>query len=267
LRPKRGSDAALKEGSEVMTQPELRSLDNPYVPPAQDEGGESRDALLIASAYGYQDQTLIVRIVTGFIAAHALASAYNAIACAALVFANLSWSAEELVVSSTAVCFQVNRIIYFIGIIPFATFLVRANQNARLFAQAAQDHSRDMLRRHPLDSFSPASMVYWFFVPFANLVKPYQAVHTVWTSSAPQSPEARSASQYHVLSMWWVLWLVVMFWAYVKAFMVVPRVEVQTHNVVIIINGFLVGALCFFALRMVQLLDERQRKRAAELWK
>lgn len=53
----------------------------------------------------------------------------------------------------------------------------------------------------------PGWAVGWFFIPFANLWKPYQAMRTLWRAS-------RGARNWHledgnrILPLWWTLWLV-----------------------------------------------------------
>lgn len=63
--------------------------------------------------------------------------------------------------------------------------------------------------------FTPGWAVGWWFIPFANLVKPFQAVREVWVESDPDgavgergflSSGARSAPVY--MGVWWALWLI-----------------------------------------------------------
>lgn len=55
--------------------------------------------------------------------------------------------------------------------------------------------------------FSPGWSVGWFFIPFANLWKPYQAMKELWLVSADPlhwQQQRRSA----LLPWWWTMWLV-----------------------------------------------------------
>jgi hypothetical protein len=76
----------------------------------------------------------------------------------------------------------------------FAVWIVRAHRN--LPALGAQN----------LD-VRPGWAVVWFFVPFANLWKPYQAMTTLWKAS-------HDAPRWHVedspwwVAAWWVMWIV-----------------------------------------------------------
>lgn len=52
--------------------------------------------------------------------------------------------------------------------------------------------------------FSPASRIWWFFIPFANLVKPYQGVRELYNASRGRVPYDTNSV---LLGMWWALWL------------------------------------------------------------
>lgn len=58
--------------------------------------------------------------------------------------------------------------------------------------------------------FSPGWSVGWYFIPFLNLWKPYQAMKEIWRVSAnPGNPDIGDDSG--LLSLWWFLYLVVSF--------------------------------------------------------
>lgn len=75
----------------------------------------------------------------------------------------------------------------------FAKFLMQANRNVRAMG-------------HPPLGYSPGSMVWWYFVPIANLFKPYAAVREVWFASTtrPSSPEPT----WDTLKLWWATWVI-----------------------------------------------------------
>ena len=55
--------------------------------------------------------------------------------------------------------------------------------------------------------FSPGWAVGWYFIPFANLWKPYQAMREIWQASAsPQRWESEHRPWF--LPLWWTLWIV-----------------------------------------------------------
>jgi hypothetical protein len=58
--------------------------------------------------------------------------------------------------------------------------------------------------------FTPGWAVGWFFVPFANLWKPFQAMRSLWRSShSVHRPELQENTW--VLPTWWTLWLIFAF--------------------------------------------------------
>ncbi|MCC7365450.1 MAG: DUF4328 domain-containing protein [Dehalococcoidia bacterium] len=61
--------------------------------------------------------------------------------------------------------------------------------------------------------FSPASAIWWWFVPIANLVQPLRVLNQAWRASGPDTIDDyersyRAASIPPVLPIWWVLWQV-----------------------------------------------------------
>ncbi|MBX3742666.1 MAG: DUF4328 domain-containing protein [Akkermansiaceae bacterium] len=84
-------------------------------------------------------------------------------------------------------------IIYIATIICFCMWVHRANRNSRGFgAQGMQ--------------FTPGWAVGWYFIPFANLVKPCQSMAEIWkVSGDPIGWTHRKAGP--VVGIWWTLWL------------------------------------------------------------
>lgn len=90
-----------------------------------------------------------------------------------------------------------------IGICQFALWLVagifsliwihRANRNAR-------DAGATGMR------FTPGWAIGWYFIPIANLWKPYQAMTEIWRASATGSAEQTPPPR--LFPWWWALWLV-----------------------------------------------------------
>lgn len=73
-------------------------------------------------------------------------------------------------------------------------WIYRAAWNARCLAGARQL------------TITPGWSVGWYFVPFANLFKPYQAMKGIWRASArPDNVDAAPVPGW--LPLWWFLWL------------------------------------------------------------
>lgn len=67
-------------------------------------------------------------------------------------------------------------------------------------------------------TFSTGGVVGWWFVPFANFVKPFQAMHEIWHASDPDLSRAKDADGYsafvklgsgapQLLVGWWAAWI------------------------------------------------------------
>jgi hypothetical protein len=75
-------------------------------------------------------------------------------------------------------------------------FLPQANRNARALTGMS-------LR------FTPASTVWWFLVPFLNLVRPYQAVKEIWQAGAARREEMWFRKPAPAsMRVWWGSWIV-----------------------------------------------------------
>lgn len=152
----------------------------------------------------FKDPTTLLRWVTGLTIACTIAAAL------ALVFRGLEYrflarvasgelsgdavgpaaQRSDLMVEGTS---GIRALIYLATCIPFGMWIYRANRNARALGAVGM-------------KYSPAGSVGWYFVPFANLVVPFQAMREIWRASAnPGNPEAAPGTP--LLGWWWALWL------------------------------------------------------------
>ncbi len=53
--------------------------------------------------------------------------------------------------------------------------------------------------------FTPAARIWWFAVPFANFVMPFQGMRELWNAS---HGEPRLETNHWLVSSWWALWLI-----------------------------------------------------------
>lgn len=136
-------------------------------------------------------------------------------------------------------------------IVLFARFLYCTNRNARALGT-------------PGMSFTPGWTVGWFFIPFANLYKPYQAVRELWQASDLDYREAwRAAPVPGFLGLWWGAWIVAG---------VLGQIVFRLNRVADDIDAYLtasyvgIGAqlwdipLTLLALLLVQRLHDRQER-------
>jgi hypothetical protein len=77
--------------------------------------------------------------------------------------------------------------------IPFGMWIVRAHRNVRALSAVGLE-------------ISPGWALGYYFIPIANLWKPYQAMRDLWKASTnpPGWPAVRTGS---VLVIWWIVWL------------------------------------------------------------
>lgn len=136
----------------------------------------------------------------------------------------------------------------------FSIWIHRAATNVRTFGQ------RNL-------QFTPGWCVGWWFVPFASLFKPLQAVKEVWRASDPEtvggdgsawmgSPQAPSS-----FGMWWGFWI---------AGEVLNRISARIDDVPTSSGVGLVGTLCMALaaasiLSIMRKLDARQQACLARL--
>ena len=73
-------------------------------------------------------------------------------------------------------------------------WLRRGNHNARALGSKGME-------------FTPGWIIGWWFVPFANLVKPYQAVRELWLASVGGRDWKMGANP-GLLPFWWAAWLI-----------------------------------------------------------
>ena len=80
-------------------------------------------------------------------------------------------------------------------IILFSVWIYRANFTARQLGAKGM-------------TFTPGWAVGWFFIPFANLWKPYQAMKEIWRAS--KNPDAWQSEHRGAILPWWWLFFVLM---------------------------------------------------------
>ena len=78
-------------------------------------------------------------------------------------------------------------------IVTFLIWINRANKNARALG------AKNM-------QFSPGWCVGWWFIPFAQLWKPYQAVREIWKTS--KNIDRWQSQKNNTISLWWTLWII-----------------------------------------------------------
>ena len=116
-------------------------------------------------------------------------------------FKNGVYSSQELAVAAgeasdarQGIVGLIQVIIFVVSGILILKWIYRANYNAR------QLGATEMV-------FTPGWSIGWYFIPIANLWKPYQAMKEIWKASTnPTSWKTQSVSS--LLPWWWFFWIV-----------------------------------------------------------
>jgi uncharacterized protein DUF4328 len=272
-------------GAQLSEDGERVGSRDPYAPPASDLDVALGHSWEGASDAGFGTQTLLVQALTGVLGLQALLQGINAVACLLLASGMIEVGHTLRLVGISGAIVKAYPFAYFVGIIPFAFFLVGANKNARAFAAADTENEpaswgdqpelwgdperprdgRRLSHALAISGFSPASMFWWFCVPFLSFVRPYQAVKAVWDCSASERGGLNAAHN-DVLWTWWTAWLLSLFVSRASTAISALDLGVAARDLVIACGSLLTVAACLLALRMVRALHDRQRQRAAELW-
>lgn len=90
-------------------------------------------------------------------------------------------------------------IIAVVGIVQFCLFIILGITFLRWIYRANKNLGE--VSGKPMD-FTPGWAVGWYFIPIANLFKPYQAMKEIWAVSHKNKSDTSA-----VLVFWWALWL------------------------------------------------------------
>lgn len=123
--------------------------------------------------------------------------------------------------------------------------------------------------------FTPGWAVGWWFVPFLNLVKPYQAVREVWWESDPDIPEDAgflSASLHYAptyVGVWWGFWIAANIISNIASRVFEPdRPELLAYSgVLFVVSSIITAIAAVLAIMVVRDITSRQSERYANVRK
>lgn len=169
------------------------------------------------------------------------------------------WSQDEvdmndMLVGSGAILFVV---LYVATIIAWWRWQLRAAHNLRAFG-----------RRH--FDFTPGWTIGWFFVPFANLFKPYQAMKEIYLASEPtvdvDGPQFGLVGGSALVGWWWAFWLLGNFAGRASARLPEETLDqIRTASFIGIGEAILHVLLCLVAATMIRRINRNQMSRAVRL--
>lgn len=120
--------------------------------------------------------------------------------------------------------------------------------------------------------FSPGWAVGWWFVPLANLVKPFQAIRELWNESDPDFDEETvfnysSAGTPALIIFWWIAFLLSNIANSISNAMVNPRTGLPTDGfpvMLIVVSVFQITA-AGLAILIVRGVTQRQEQRFSRI--
>lgn len=170
---------------------------NPYSPPATPLGGAGAEV-----SAGYKSAMPLAKAITVVLAFDVVVELCNDINSFVTIGVMKRVIAGEVVDQAELAAIDVRTgaigllliVTLLVAAVFFCLFMPRANRNASGFGS--------------LMGISPGWAAGWFFIPFANLWMPYQAMREIWQGSDPD-PNARPALVQvpGLLKWWWGMYL------------------------------------------------------------
>ena len=181
--------------------------------------------------------------------------------------ANPTWSVSLDDVSSSSVWLLIQSFVYLLKaplylftIVMFQIWLYRANTNLTPLRASTREYSAGWA-------------IGWWFIPFANLVKPFQVVREVWCESDPNvadeplflSASLRSAPGF--MAAWWAFWILSNIASNINSRVFDPdNIDtVFASGILFAITGTLSAIAALFAIRIVRDISLRQEARFRNL--
>ncbi|MDH7482968.1 MAG: DUF4328 domain-containing protein [Armatimonadota bacterium] len=158
----------------------------------------------------------------------------------AIAAAEASDARQQVIVITKLIIFVVSGIL-------ILKWIYRANFNARQLGASEMQ-------------FTPGWSIGWYFIPIANLWKPYQVMEEIWKASAnPQ--EWKSQSIPPLLGWWWFFWIVSNILENASFSMALKPAQIHeliVGNIVTLISDVTRIPLCLIMLAIVSKIYEMQ---------
>lgn len=120
--------------------------------------------------------------------------------------------------------------------------------------------------------FSSGWAVGWWFIPFLNLIRPFQVVREIWCESDPDvdisqdsGPKFLAASMRNApafIAYWWGFWILRNISANIAGFLIQVEIDgVDVAVYAVVVSGILAIIAGILAIMVVRRITERQEKR------
>ena len=161
---------------------------------------------------------------------------------------SISPAAAEANDSRQAIIGGIYFLVFVATAIVFLKWIYRANLNCRGFG------ATDM-------RFTPGWSIGYYFIPFLNLVRPYQAMKEIWkVSTNPLNWKDQAASA--LLGWWWALWLTSGIFGQLSFRMsmkVTSPSSLEAATAMAIASGLADIPLCIVAIALINAIYQKQR--------
>jgi hypothetical protein len=131
-------------------------------------------------------------------------------------------------------------------------------------------HANLTLLRVEGQQYSPGWAVGYFFIPFLNLIRPYQVVQEIWKGSDPEtsslSESAWKARPGNSLApLWWLSWLIYNFTAYISfRILMNPTLSIQDHKIGVVLAAVSQGATIIAAPLILSIIRGIARRQTVK---
>jgi hypothetical protein len=115
--------------------------------------------------------------------------------------------------------------------------------------------------------FTPGWAVGWWFVPFANLVKPFQTMRELWKASGGEE-DWRHSRTWPVVGWWWAAWLTSGVLGRIGGTLVggATTLEIiRSGSQVLLLTELVVLAAAILAIVLIRSVTDRQRRLGARI--
>jgi hypothetical protein len=143
--------------------------------------------------------------------------------------------------------------VYIATAVVWGMFTHRSSANARALGALGME-------------FTPGWAVGWYFVPFANLVKPFHAMQEIYRATDPEADaqDWRWRPVPSFLNWWWGTWIVSNLLGGIigRLSLASSAVALTVSAALDVVDGTLDIALCLLAIRLVRTIADRQEQKA-----
>ena len=133
--------------------------------------------------------------------------------------------------------------------IAFLKWVYQANLNCRGFGAQGM-------------RYTPGWSVVYYFIPFLNLFRPYQAMKEIWQVSTNPS-DWKTQNDASLVNWWWALWLISGFVSFIMLKISGDPYSPLLHAPIAVVMSasfILDSALCVVALQLVTAIVEKQKQ-------